>query len=351
MALERAWWTPAPTPWSRCLQPLASLYGLLSRRRREADERLAAGRTPPCPILVVGNVVVGGAGKTPTTVALVHALRQRGWTPGVVSRGHGRANRALHLLGPTSTAREAGDEPLLIHRRTGAPLAVHADRWTALQALCKAHQEVDVILADDALQHRRLPRDVELLVFDARGAGNGQLLPAGPLREPVPASLGPRQAVLFNAPAPSVPLPGEFARRALTGAVPLASWWQGASADPAALEALARRSQQQALWAAAGLAEPERFFSMLESCGVRLQRLPLPDHHDWAQVPWPSQATEVLVTEKDAVKLPALPPGGPQVWVVPLDFELPDALLQQLHGWLVQARELRQPADPSASCN
>ncbi|HEX6361622.1 MAG TPA: tetraacyldisaccharide 4'-kinase, partial [Albitalea sp.] len=142
-------------------------------------------------------------------------------------------------------------------------------------------------------------------------------LPAGPLREPLPARLPRASVVLYNAPAPSTALPGHVARRSLAGLVALADWWAGRPASPEALRALAGRP----VVAAAGMAHPDRFFDMLEAAGLAVQRLPLPDHHDFAALPWPAAAADVVVTEKDAVKLRPADVGATRVWVAPLDFD------------------------------
>jgi len=183
---RRVWWTPRPGLAARLLQPLSALYGVLQRRHaRRASPAVAL----PVPVLVVGNVVVGGAGKTPTVMAVVAALARRGHRPGIVSRGHGRAGSAPRVVAQADHPHDVGDEPLLLARRSGVPVAVGRDRVAAARTLMQAHPEVDVIVADDGLQHRALPRRAELLVFDERGAGNGLLLPAGPLREPLPRRL------------------------------------------------------------------------------------------------------------------------------------------------------------------
>lgn len=282
------------------------------------------------PVVVVGNLIVGGAGKTPSVIALVRWLRAAGWTPGVISRGYGRNDAGTEAVQPGRDAARSGDEPLLIRLRTGVPVWVGADRLATLAALRQAHPAVDVVVSDDGLQHHRLPRRLQVVVFDERGAGNGLLLPAGPLREPLPAVLPPRTLVLYNAPAASTPLPGFIARRALTGVTPLADWWAGADG---ALQPL-QRLQGRPLLAAAGIAAPQRFFGMLEAAGLAFERLPLPDHHPFDTLPWPADLPDVVITEKDAVKLPPqrLPPGQ-RVWVATLDLDLPPgfaAALQQL---------------------
>lgn len=320
------WWRRG-TVLAVLLAPLAALYGALAawQRRRTLPQRLAV------PVVVVGNIVVGGAGKTPTTMALIRALQTAGWRPGVISRGYGRRTTDVRAITASSTAAQVGDEPLLIHRATGVPVMVGAQRVQAGRALLAAQPEINVLVADDGLQHHALARDAQLIVFDARGVGNGRLLPAGPLREPLPAVLPPHTWVIYNAPAPSTPLPGACAQRRLAGAIPLADWHQGTPARQDTLATLATASHQAALWAAAGIAEPERFFAMLEAAGVAIRRLPLPDHAPLTEPPWPAGAT-VLVTEKDAIKLPPTLPG---VWVVPLDFSLPPetiaAVLAALH--------------------
>ena len=268
------------------------------------------------PVVVVGNVLVGGAGKTPTVIAIVSLLASRGWRPGIVSRGYGRGTDDVALVDAGASADRVGDEPLLLHRRTAVPVAVGADRIAAGHALLRAHPEVDVVVSDDGLQHLALERDVEVLVFDERGAGNGRLLPAGPLRERPPRTLRPHQLVVYNAEAATTPLPGHVARRELSAISPLAAWWAGAASEALPLAALRGRE----VVAVAGIARPGRFFAMLRAHGISIVEQPLADHADFATLPWPIGATDVVVTEKDAVKLAPTRPLGAQVWVARLDF-------------------------------
>ncbi|MDR7331940.1 tetraacyldisaccharide 4'-kinase [Roseateles asaccharophilus] len=313
--LQREWLTGGPL--SAALLPLSWLYrGLLALRALAYRLRLKRTATLPVPVIVVGNWIVGGAGKTPTTLALLELLRARGLRTGVVSRGYGREGDGVHLITRASTAREAGDEPLLIHLRGQVPVAVGRDRVAAARALLTAHPELDLLVSDDGLQHWRLPRSLSLLVFDERGLGNGRLLPAGPLRQP-PAALQGDQLVVYNAPAPSTPLPGFVAQRRLVGAVNLAGWWAG---QPATLDTLHALRGRPGLLACAGLARPQRFFDMLTAQGLAFALLPLPDHADFSDLPWPTDAAGVLLTEKDAVKLPPERVGSTPVWVVTLDF-------------------------------
>lgn len=304
-------------PLSATLLPLSWLYrGLLALRT--LAYRLGVKRTEalPVPVIVVGNWIVGGAGKTPTTLALLDLLRARGLKAGVISRGYGRDGDGVHLVTRVSTAREAGDEPLLIHLRGRVPVAVGRDRVAAARALLAAHPDLDVLVSDDGLQHWRLPRALSLLVFDERGLGNGRLLPAGPLRQP-PAALAADQLVVYNAPAPSTALPGFVAKRQLAGAASLADWWAG---RPASMDTLLALRGQPGLVACAGLARPQRFFDMLSGLGVAAAPLPLPDHADFTALPWPADTAAVVLTEKDAVKLPPEHVGTTPVWVVTLDF-------------------------------
>ena len=321
--LVRHWWRARPSGLSRALLPLAWLYRALAQRQRR---RAPLPGRPPVPVVVVGNLVAGGAGKTPTVIALVQALRAAGRQPGVISRGYGREGAGVREVGADDGAAEVGDEPLLIHRRTAVPVWVGRDRSAAARALCAAHRGVDVLVADDGLQHAALWRDAELVVFDARGTGNGLLLPAGPLREPLPQHLAPRARVLYTDGVASTPLPGGLAQRRIALAWPLAAWRRGDAAAALPLADLRGRR----LLAVAGLAAPQKFFAMLQAQGLDIARLPLPDHHDYATLPWPLSTTDVVTTEKDAVKLDPSQLGATRVWVVPLDLALPAGLVEEL---------------------
>jgi tetraacyldisaccharide 4'-kinase len=318
------------------LLPLAWLYRLASALRRRAYATgLFEAQRAPVPVIVVGNLVAGGAGKTPTVIALVEMLRRRGWTPGVVSRGYGSAADAPQEVGADPSAAACGDEPVLIRRRTGAPVWVGRRRADVARALCAANPEVDVVVSDDGLQHLALHRDAQLVVFDERGTGNGRQLPAGPLREPLRTAPPARTVVLYNAPEPTTPWPGARAQRALAGSVALAGWWRGEPPSTAALEAL----RGAPLLAAAGIAAPERFFSMLEAAGLTLRRWPLPDHAALDPRPWPADAGRVIVTEKDAVKIRPDAPDTASIHVAALDFRLPDHLVDEMLAWLPPRRK------------
>ncbi|HSX95162.1 MAG TPA: tetraacyldisaccharide 4'-kinase [Hydrogenophaga sp.] len=308
------------------LLPLAWLYGaLLAARRRAYQSGRRQTTRLPVPVVVVGNVVVGGAGKTPTTIALVEHLKARGWRPGVVSRGHGRADAVPLAVQADSDPAHSGDEPLLIRRATGVPVWVGRARADAAAALLRAHPEVDLIVCDDGLQHWALASDLRVAVFDERGLGNGWLLPAGLLREPWPCTDAPRAPQLVlqqapdGAPAPAA-LPGGLpsfqARRAL------ARHAVNARGERVALDALA----DQPVTAVAGIARPEAFFDMLRGRGLRLAAtLALGDHADAGALARAVDraAGAVLCTEKDLVKL--IGTARADLWAVPLVLDVDPA--------------------------
>ena len=333
--LQRAWLARGPLAWS--LRPLSWLYGAVADRQRA---RFQSGRRQServgVPVIVVGNLIAGGAGKTPTCIAVVELLRRHGWTPGIVSRGYGRRDDATVLqVSRTTPASTCGDEPLLLHLRTRAPVVVGRDRVAAARELIARQPSTNVIVCDDGLQHLRLARDAQVIVFDERGAGNGWLLPAGPLREPLPTAVPPRSVLLYNATSPSTPLPGHVVMRGLSGFVSLKDWWSGRAAKV--------DLRGRPLLAAAGLAHPQRFFRMLRDQGLQVRELPLPDHHDFAALPWPADTPDVVLTEKDAVKLDPDRPGRTRVWVAALDFQLPAAFEAELLA-LLPARPGRAAA-------
>jgi tetraacyldisaccharide 4'-kinase len=208
--------------------------------------------------------------------------------------------------------------------------------------LLHEHREVDTLVCDDGLQHLALDREAQVIVFDERGAGNGWLLPAGPLREPMPPHVPPRSVVLYNADRPTTALPGHLAQRRLAGVVPLAEWWRGVAPSPAAIANLRGRR----VVAAAGIARPQRFFAMLRAAGLQIAPLPLPDHHPYASLPWPADSADVVVTEKDAVKLDPQRVGHTRVWVAALDLRTDPAFAAELAALLPPPR--RRDGNPTA---
>ncbi len=347
-ALLRAW--SHKGLWAWLWSPLALvMWGLTSARRLAYARRWLAAEPLPVPVLVVGNRIAGGAGKTPATLAILAHLRARGWQPGVLTRGYGAdLGSAPHRLldaqsAASSSARECGDEPMLIWRRSEVPVMIGRDRRRAGLALLAAHPEVDILVCDDGLQHLALPRDAEVVVFDDRGAGNGWLMPSGPLRESIHSRAGSRSGrppvVLYNAAAPSTPLPGHLARRRLARLQPLQDW---AAALPATGPLQPPREAE--LWACAGIAQPGRFFASLREQGWRVHGVPLPDHADWSQLadwPWPPEVAHVAITEKDAVKLDLmrLQRERPHttVWVAALHFDPEPAFWTALDSLLPRA--------------
>jgi tetraacyldisaccharide 4'-kinase len=308
-----AWQRTITTAWERrgplacLLRPVSWLYRWLVRVRQGLYlSGMRSSWRAPVPVLVVGNVIAGGAGKTPLVIALVEHLRQQGLQPGVISRGYGRRNKDCAEVHAQSRPEEVGDEPLLIFKRTGVPLIVDAQRRQAAQALLRTHPEVNVLISDDGLQHLALERDLEICVFDDRGVGNGWLLPAGPLREPWPRYV---DLVLHTGARPA--FTGYTSQRALAN---YALQSDGQRID---LQQLARSGE--ALIAVAGIANPHNFFDMLRARGLTLhETIALPDHVDYAQ--WQRPATtphRLLCTEKDAYKLWA---QHPDALAVPLDF-------------------------------
>lgn len=319
--LPRAW--TGRGPLARALLPLAWLYGALLRLRQTAYRcGWRASGHPGAFVIVVGNVVAGGAGKTPTTIAIVEHLRGLGLRVGVVSRGHGRRDRQIRPVQADSTAAEVGDEPLLIQRRTGVPVWVGAARLPTARQLLQHHPQVQVLVCDDGLQHLALQRDLEICLMDDRGIGNGWLLPAGPLREP-----WPRPVDLLLHTQGQAMRGGFAARRVLSSQ---------------AINGLGQTCSMQALVgmpvdAVAGLARPEAFFLMLREQGLTLADThALPDHHDFAGWRPPSSGRPLLCTEKDAVKLWT---HQPQAWAIPLVLHPEPAFWQALDERL-QARGL-----------
>lgn len=326
--LTTAWYGEAPVPvWARLAE---SVYRAMTRLRRTAYQRgwLRSGH-PGAPVVVVGNLTAGGAGKSPVVMWLARTLAERGHAPAIISRGYGGAEPARpHRVGPEDRPAFSGDEPLMMARHTGLPVWICRDRLAAAHAAVAAG--ADIIIADDGLQHYRLRRDLEVAVVDgARGLGNGRCLPAGPLREPA-TRLAEVDLVICNGPdrcpegAMNMQLVGHVAVR-LDGSI--------------------RRGLEDfapgPVHAIAGIGYPERFFALLESHGLELLRHPLPDHgavpSEWLT---PADELPVLMTAKDAARC-AHDPAASQAWQVPVEarFEDEGARLLQLVAHCAKLRD------------
>jgi tetraacyldisaccharide 4'-kinase len=325
------WWHDGSAPPIHA-RVVSVLYGAVTGLRRKLYRSgIKRSRHPGMPVVVVGNIVAGGTGKTPLTIAIVKRLYAAGFTPGVASRGHGRIEaKTPRWVVPGSDAALSGDEPLLIAHSTGAKVRVDRDRLAAAKALVKAG--CDVIVCDDGLQHYRLARDIEIEVVDVRRRyGNGRLLPAGPLREPIERAADCTFRVLNL---------GVIDDAAMLPAAGVGEWPMRLQAIEA-LPILGGRSQAltafagQRVHAIAGIADPERFFATLRGLGIAVVPHAFPDHHAYQaeDLDFGSQLP-VLMTEKDAVKCAGF--AGAQWYSVPVQARMPEAfwtaLLERLTG-------------------
>jgi tetraacyldisaccharide 4'-kinase len=325
--LNRIWYDGAAG--EALLAPLSWVYGRIVAARRAPFESAGGPITrAPCPVIIVGNLTVGGTGKTPMVAWLAEQLGTLGRKVGIASRGYGSAARGGQQVEPTADWRAFGDEPVLLRRRTGVPVVVDADRVAAVQRL--AQLGTDIIVCDDGLQHLRLARDFELVLIDgARGLGNGRLLPAGPLREPA-SRLSTVDAVVIN----GAPKTGLMAALASLGApsplamrmVPSAIEPVGAGGGAGAALWGQRLEQLRAVrvHAVAGIGNPGRFFDLLRSFGLDIMPHAFPDHHAFTardlDLPgaWP-----ILMTEKDAVRCAAF--TNDRLGFVPVTAHFPPA--------------------------
>ena len=293
--LVGAWYENRLWPW--LLWPLGLLYSWLARRRRRRflDARSRSWRAP-APVVVIGNITAGGTGKTPLVIWLARWLAERGMKPGVVSRGYGGNARRPMLVDAETPAALCGDEAAIVARRADCPVAIAADRIRAVKLLL-ANADVDVVIADDGLQHYALQRDVEIAVVDGlRGVGNGLCLPAGPLREPV-SRLAECDLVVANGKATGL-APNELVMTAeATALVNVAS---GERLPPA--EFAARQGSVAAL---AGIGNPARFEATLRGIGIDVRVQAFPDHHQFKRSDLDTPAAALVVTEKDAEKIKA----------------------------------------------
>ena len=309
------------TPLHLLLFPASLIFRMLAAGRRFLYRNgILSSVKLPVPVVIIGNISVGGTGKTPLTLWLAQQLIENGWHPGIVSRGYIKRNttqtspRAVSI---DAAAEDVGDEPLLMAQRALCPVWIGRDRPAAAHALLQEHSECDIILSDDGLQHYGLQRDAEIIVVDgARRFGNGLLLPAGPLREPV-SRLRTADAIVIN----GGPTCGsEFAMN-------LHGTRFHNLLNPEIVVSAAEFTGQR-LHAVAGIGHPQRFFAHLEQLGLVAQQHAFPDHHHYtaADIAF-EDADAVLMTEKDAVKCGAF--ATEKCWVLRVDAQV-DAALTQL---------------------
>jgi len=300
--LQRIWTRRGAAAW--LLLPLSLLYIALSTIRRLLFRTgILAIHRIPVPVIVVGNVIAGGAGKTPTTIAVVQHLQKQGRRIGVISRGYGRKSQDIQEVFADAAPELTGDEPLLIQRHTSAPVFVGRSRYQAAQALLARYPDTELIVCDDGLQHFSLHRDLEICVFDDRGCSNGWLLPSGPLRETWPrrplqkaGQRNDRLLVLHTGAQPR--FAGFRAQRSL------AQHAVRSNGETVALDTLQKLGALP-LMAVAAIAQPTAFFRMLEHCGLVIAKtLSLPDHYDFDSFSRNDYGGHQLIcTEKDAAKL------------------------------------------------
>src|SRR5690606_20568690 len=294
--------------WLLLLLPLEWLFRVIVAARRWSFRRsLQASEKLPVPVVVIGNIAVGGTGKTPVTIALCAALKQAGFHPGIVSRGYGaKPPQFPYLVDAQSRVDEAGDEPLLLALNTDCPVVISPDRVAAARYLL-ANSDCDVIISDDGLQHYRLQRDIECVVIDgARGFGNGHCLPVGPLREPQ-QRLDSVDAVLVNTSSTLTDTSSTLTDTSSTPALrePYYAFWLRPRAFVAlgdGREVVATQWPQRRLHAVAGIGNPARFFETLRSLGVDVIEHAFPDHHAFTATDLQfADNLPVIMTEKDAV--------------------------------------------------
>lgn len=304
------------------LLPMSWLFlAVTAVRRFLYHTRILSSYRLAAPVIVVGNITVGGTGKTPFVIYLAEQLKLAGYTPGIISRGYG--GRQIGQVFADSAPHMAGDEPVLMAKRTGCPVWVNPDRVAAGEALLQAYPQCDVLISDDGLQHLRLQRDIEIVLINAHALGNGYLLPAGPLRESS-SRLATVNYIVNSGeqtlPLPSVLLPPQYHMRVHGD---LFQSLTEEHTQPAAF------FKDKAICAIAAIGHPERFFAALSSLGLTFERKVFPDHHPFKLQDFVDVLTNtVIMTEKDAVKCQALPLAD--AWYLPVTAEVSSTHTQPL---------------------
>ncbi|MFA7282264.1 MAG: tetraacyldisaccharide 4'-kinase [Sterolibacterium sp.] len=315
--LQRTWQGRGPLAWLLLLPGCIFLLVAVLRRALYRLGILHSERLP-VPVVMVGNIIVGGSGKTPLTLWLAQQMLERNWHPGIVSRGYAGslpAGVVREVLADSNTL-EMGDEPLLLKRRSGLPVFVGSDRVAAARSLLAIYPDCDLIISDDGMQHYRLQRDVEIALLDGRGLMNGWPLPAGPLREPA-SRLARVDAIVSNGESNLPICPAPVFSMKLTGDMFYLLSDPKQTCTTATLKPLR-------LAAIAGMGMPQRFFQHLRALGLRFSEHAFPDHHRYDAADLAAiQADALLVTEKDAVKCAGLTERP--VWVLPVTAQVAPA--------------------------
>jgi tetraacyldisaccharide 4'-kinase len=323
--LVAAWYAPRLTPLTAALLPLSLLFRAVAAIHRWVYQAgIAKSASLPVPVVVVGSILAGGVGKTPLTRALAAALARAAWRPGIVSRGYGGSNVVPRVVTPGDDPGEVGDEPVLL-AADAFPVWIGRDRVAAARALLAAHPECNVILADDGLQHYALRREFEIAVIDdARGFGNGRMLPAGPLREPR-SRLDRVDALVRLTTGEALPSASDSGRETAMTYEPLP--WRNLAQEDAIADAAAWRAG--VLHAVAGIGNPARFFALVRRLGFDPVCHPFPDHYRYARadLAFPD-ATAILMTEKDAVKCAGF--ADTRCWYLPVGARIDPALVARM---------------------
>lgn len=327
LLITKAWQKKSPILTT--LAPLSALYGTVGYVRKSLyrDGKFAQYHSP-VPVLIVGNITVGGSGKTPLIIALVKYLQNKGVHVGVISRGYGRVDDTPEMVQADSTSKRVGDEPCLIVSETGVPMAVGANRGQAIDLLVKHYPNLALIISDDGLQHYALHRDVEWIVVDAvRGFGNEKLLPQGFLREPLSRLFG--ATVIYHDPNAE-----QYDDTALLMHL-----------KPSAVVPLLEGDKlllPQKVYAISGIGYPARFFKTLDELGFEVVEKPFGDHHDFMLADLtPFSDLPIVVTSKDAVKLRELAKTSPHaifdnIWVLPVEAVLSDSVYREMDRVLLK---------------
>ncbi|CAH0990005.1 Tetraacyldisaccharide 4'-kinase [Sinobacterium norvegicum] len=326
--LQDRWYQPESVDdWSvRLLKPLAAVVKTVARRRyRDFTANPAAQDKPRCPVIVVGNITVGGTGKTPVVIYLIELLRRQGFTPGVVSRGYGgKAGHYPMRVTADSLGSEAGDEPLLIASRTGCPVVVDPNRTQAISALL-SQTDCDIVISDDGLQHFAMARDLDIVVVDGhRGLGNQLCLPAGPLREPV-ERLADVDFILHNSTEATLPTAANGVAQAVFTLQP----GDAINCFDHSRRGVKTLAELGDIAAIAGIGHPQRFFSMLTTLGLSTTNTGYADHYAYSAQDLADKHEPVIVmTEKDAVKCRDF--ADRRCWYIPIEAIFPPSFDRQL---------------------